>query len=269
MAHTTNRGTAIVTGASSGIGEVYAERLADRGYDIVLVARRRDKLEAQAARLAARTGRKVEALPADLSVAEGRAIVERRLGEDKSITLLINNAGAVSGGPLAAANPDALETMLAINIIAVTRLSAVAAKAFVERKAGTIVNIASAMAFIITPSANAYAASKAYVLNFTRGLHEEVAQHGVRVQAVLPGYTRTPFLSEELLASIPAEMVMPVDELVDAALSGLDQGEVVTIASLPDAADWEALDAARVKVTQGASRDHPAKRYTVASAAAA
>ena len=105
------------------------------------------------------------------------------------------------------------------------------------------------------------------MLNFTRGLAEELAPLGVRVQAVLPGYTRTPFLPDALLATIPPETIMPVDELVDAALAGLDQGEVVTIPSLPDTADWDALEAARFKIGQNISRDHPAARYRIRQAA--
>jgi len=266
MSSKTGQGTALVTGASSGIGAVYAERLADRGYDLVLVARRRAELEALAARVAARTGRKVDVLPADLAQPEGQALVERRLRDDDRITLLINNAGSVAG-PLVGGNAEATETMLAINIVALTRLSAAAANAFAERKTGTIINISSAMALVTSARVAGYSASKAYVLNFTRGLAEELAPHGVRVQAVLPGYTRTPFLPDALLATIPTETIMPVDELVDAALAGLDQGETVTIPSLPDTADWDALEAARLKVAQNISRDHPAERYRVHQAA--
>jgi short-subunit dehydrogenase len=256
MSSKTGQGTALVTGASSGIGAVYAERLADRGYDLVLVAR-----------IAGRTGRKVDVLPADLAKSEGQALVERRLRDDNSITLLINNAGASAAGPLVGGNADATETMLAINILALTRLSAAAANAFAGRKTGTIINISSAMSQLISGRVAGYSASKAYVLNFTRGLAEELGPHGVRVQAVLPGYTRTPFLPDAFWATIPPETIMPVDELVDAALAGLDQGETVTIPSLPDTADWDALEAARLKVGQNISRDHPAERYRVRQAA--
>jgi short-subunit dehydrogenase len=267
MTSKTGQGTALVTGASSGIGAVYAERLADRGYDLVLVARRRAELEALAARIAGRTGRKVDVIVADLAQSDGQALVERRLRDDAGITVLINNAGTATMGPLVGGNAEATETMLAINIVALTRLSAAAANAFAPRKTGTIINISSAMAQLISGRVAGYSASKAYVLNFTRGLAEELAPHGIRVQAVLPGYTRTPFLPDALLATIPAETIMPVDELVDAALAGLDQGETVTIPSLPDTSDWDALEAARLKVAQNISRDHPAARYRVRQAA--
>ena len=267
MVTKTGHGTAVVTGASSGIGAVYADRLAKRGYDLVLVARRRAELESQAAGIAQRTGRKVDVLVADLAEAEGQALVERRLRDDKTITLLVNNAGFAATGPLVGGNPDATEQMLTINILALTRLSAAAANAFVDRKAGTIINISSAMAVITSGRVAGYSASKAYVLTFTRGLAEEVGPQGVRVQAVLPGYTRTPFLSDALLATIPAETIMPVEDLVDAALAGLDHGETVTIPSLPDTADWDAYEAARLKLTQNISRDRPAERYLTRQAA--
>ena len=260
MSSKTGQGTALVTGASSGIGAIYAERLADRGYDLVLVARRRTELETLAVRIAGRTGRKVDVITADLAQPEGQALVERRLREDATITLLINNAGAAAG-PLVGGDVETTETMLAINIVALTRLSAAAANAFAGRKTGTIINISSAMALITSARVAGYSASKAYVLNFTRGLAEELAAHGVRVQAVLPGYTRTPFLPDALRATIPPETSCRWNELVDAALAGLDQGETVTIPSLPDTADWDALEAARLKIGQNISRDHPAARY--------
>lgn len=261
MANPTGYGTAVVTGASSGIGAVYAERLAGRGSDLVLVARRRAELEALAGSIAARTGRKVELLVADLAKTGGQNLVEDRLQDDATITLLVNNAGFAATGPLVGGDAGATETMLAINILALTRLSAAAANAFAGRGNGTIVNISSAMAVITTGQAAGYSASKAYVLNFSGGLAEELAPLGVHVQAVLPGYTRTPFLSDALLASIPPETIMPVDALVDAALAGLDRGETITIPSLPDIADWDAYEAARMKLTQNVSRDRPAERY--------
>lgn len=263
MSEGLNRGTAIVTGASSGIGAVYANRLADRGYDLVLVARGRDRLAVQAAAISKRTGRKAEALPADLSTAEGTAAVVARLRSDPSVTLLVNNAGIVEGGPLSDADPDALETMIAINVQSLTRLSAAAAKAFVERKAGTIVNLSSILAILSNPGTSVYNATKAYVLHLSRGLADEVAPFGVRVQSVLPGYTRTPMLSDAVLARIPKEAVMNVDELVDAALAGLDAGEAITIPSLPDIKTWDAYEAARKAIADNGSRDHPAARYTV------
>ena len=268
MATFAGQGTAVVTGASSGIGEVYAERLADRGYDLVLVARRRPELEALANTIATRTGRKVDLLVADLTATGDQLLVERRLREDKTITLLVNNAGITVEGPAPGADAGEIDRMLAINVVALTRLAGAAAGIFAERGHGTIVNIASAMALIPSAAAAGYAATKAYVLHLSRGLHEAFGKDGVRVQAVLPGYTRTPMIDRPRLAGLPAEIVMPVHDLVDAALAGLDLGETVTIPSLPDTADWDAYDAARQKIAQNISRDRPAERYCKAAKAA-
>jgi hypothetical protein len=268
MATLAGQGTAVVTGASSGIGEVYAQRLADRGYDLVLVARRRPELEALARAISARTGRKVDTLVADLAEAGDQRQVERRIREDETITLVVNNAGVTVEGPAPGADIDAIDKMLAINVVALTRLSAAAADAFAKRGHGTIVNIASVMALLPSGPAAGYAASKAYVLHLTRGLNEAFGKQGVRVQAVLPGYTRTPMIDIPRLAGLPAEVVMPVDDLVDAALAGLDLGETVTIPSLPDTADWDAYEAARQKILPNISRDQSAARYRTPAKAA-
>lgn len=268
MVTKTGQGTAIVTGASSGIGEVYAERLADRGYDLVLVARRKAELEKLAGSIAARTGRKVDFIVADLANSEGQALVEQRLRDDSTVTLLVNNAGAAATGPIVDGNADATEQMLTINVLALTRLSAAAANAFAARKAGAIVNVSSVMSVIITPRTAGYAASKAYVLNFSRALAEELAPLGVHVQAVLPGYTRTPFLPEQFLATLPPEIVMDVNDLVDAALVGLDKGETVTIPPVHDIGDWDAFEAARQRLAGKTGNNQPAERYRVKAEAA-
>ena len=123
------------------------------------------------------------------------------------------------------------------------------------------------MAYIVSPTGTAYAATKAYVLHFTRGLEQLLAEHGVRVQAVLPGYTRTPMISA-LEAGIPPHMIMPVGDFVDAALAGFDLGETVTIPSLEDPAKWAAFDEARLGLYGDLSRDRPAARYEAARVAA-
>lgn len=259
-------GTALVTGATSGIGEVYADRLARRGHDLVLVGRNVERLEALAARLATEYGVAVDIISADLGESAGLAAVESRLAADDSITLLVNSAGLVGGGPLSAGNVEDFGEMLAVNVVALTRLAAVAAKAFVARRKGAIVNLSSAMAFIDAPSVAAYAASKAYVLNLSLALHADVSPHGVQVQVVLPGYTRTPMISGG--AGLPDTVVMDVDLLVDAALAGLDAGELVTIPSLESAAIYEEWAARRTALQPHLSLSRPASRYRQALAAA-
>ena len=146
MTSKTGQGTALVTGASSGIGAVYAERLADRGYDLVLVARRRAELEALAARIAARTGRKVDVLAADLAQSEDRPWSSAGCATTTPSPCSSTMPAPRPPGRSSAAMPKRRNTMLAINIVALTRLSAAAANAFAERKTGTIINISSAMA---------------------------------------------------------------------------------------------------------------------------
>ncbi|MBL6454654.1 SDR family NAD(P)-dependent oxidoreductase [Belnapia sp. T6] len=254
---------ALVTGASAGIGAVYAERLARRGHDLILVARSAARLEALAARLRDQTGRRVEPLPADLRRREDLLRVEHRLREDRGIAMLVNNAGIALAGPVVGADPERLEAMVQLNILAAMRLGAAAAAGFKARGAGTLVNVASVLALAPERFNGGYAGSKAFVLAFTQSLAAELQGSGVRVQAVLPGATRTAIWEGAGvdLASLPPEMLMEPEEMVDAALAGLDAGELVTIPSLPDAADWERMDAARLALGPNLSRNRAAARY--------
>lgn len=261
-------GTALVTGASSGIGAVYADRLARRGLDLVLVARDRARLESLATRLRAETGRSVEVLPADLSVRADVARLEARLAQDPALTVLVNNAGISLSGSLLQNGAPALEQLIAVNITAPTLLAAAAAKAFVARGAGTIVNIASVLALAPELLEGVYSGSKAYLLNLSLKLAQDVREAGVRVQAVLPGATRTEIWQrsgKDVDALLPG-MVMDVGDLVDAALVGLDRGEVVTIPPLADEAPWTAYNDARLALAPLLSRREVAERYRVQAA---
>ncbi len=256
-------GTFLITGASDGIGAVYADRLARRGHDLILVARRADRLEALAARLEAETGVTVETLSADLSRPEDLARIERRLQEDAAITGLVNNAGIAGETAFVGADPAYLTGMIDLNVLAVTRLAAAIAPRLAEAGSGTIVNMTSVTALMPDGFTAVYPATKAYVLAFTEALNVELGARGVRVQAVLPGITRTPIWTEEQLAGLPAEMVMDVEDMVDAALSGLDLGEKITIPALPDNADLDAYLKARGALRPNLSRNRPAPRYAV------
>jgi hypothetical protein len=259
----TKHGTALITGASSGIGALYADRLAHRGHDLILVARDDQRLAALADKLQGETGIAVRIVKADLVEPADRRRIEQILNDDSKITVLVNNAGIASTGPLLASDPDQLERMIQLNIVAVTRLGDAAAKAFAARKAGTIINIGSVTSLIPENFNGVYSGTKAFVLNYSQALDAELKPHGVRVQAVLPGATRTEIWERagRSLDSLPAEMLMDADEMVDAALAGLDQGELVTIPSLPDAADWDAFTAARLKLAPNLSRNAAASRY--------
>ncbi|WP_367254268.1 SDR family NAD(P)-dependent oxidoreductase [Pseudomonas sp. stari2] len=257
------QGTALVTGASSGIGAVYADRLAARGFDLLLVARDQERLGSAADRLRDAHGVQVEVLRADLTQKNEVLKLEQRLRSDSSISLLVNNAGVAINGLLANADPEALEKLIQLNVTTLTRLAAAAASAFTSAGRGTIINIASVVALFPERFNATYSASKAYVLSLTQSLNTELEGTGVKVQAVLPGVTRTEIWerSGTDASSIPAEMVMEAGEMVDAALSGLDQGELVTIPSLPDAAEWQAFVAARHVMAPNLSHSSAASRY--------
>ncbi|HEY2660334.1 MAG TPA: SDR family oxidoreductase [Caulobacteraceae bacterium] len=261
----TPKGAALITGASTGIGAVYADRLAKRGHDLILVARDIGRLESLATRLRTETGVAVEVLPADLGAKADLVRIEARLLDDAAISILVNNAGMAAGGGLLSGDPDRIEAMIQLNVIAATRLGIAAAKSFVARKHGLVINLGSVTALIPERFNGAYSGTKAYVLNFTQGLHSEVEASGVRVQAVLPGATRTEIWGRAGtdIDTLPASMLMEVDDLVDAALAGLDQGELITLPSLPDPTDWDAFTAARHNLGPNLSRDRSAARYGV------
>lgn len=258
-------GTALVTGASSGIGAVYADRLAKRGYDLILVGRDRVRLDALAERLRRESGVAAEALPADLTARAGLALVEDRLRNDATITMLVNNAGIAVAGAVIGGDADRLEEMVQINITAATRLAVAALPGFVARRQGTLINIASVLALMPELFNGVYAGSKAYILALTQSLQQEVLklEVPVRIQAVLPGATRTEIWQRAgtPVDSLPPSIVMGVDEMVEASLAGLDLGEPVTFPAMPELSDWQAFETARAKLAPNLSRDHAAARY--------
>lgn len=251
----------LITGASDGIGAVYADRLARRGHDLILVARRADKLGALAEQLRNNTGVSVDVIAADLADPDDLARVETRLRDDDAITGLINNAGIAGETSFVEADPAQLTALINLNILAVTRLAAAIAPRLAVNGSGAIINIGSVTALIPDGFTATYPASKAYVLAFSEALQAELGAKGVRVQAVLPGATRTPIWTEDQLASLPAEILMDVNDMVDAALAGFDQGETVTIPALPDMADYDAYIAARSALRPNLSLARPAPRY--------
>lgn len=261
-------GTALITGASSGIGAIYADRLAHRGYDLILVARRRQQLDTLARRLTDETGRSVQVFQADLNDPKGLASVEQLLRTDHTLTMLVNNAGLGATAPLLETNVDRMAELISLNVSALTRLTYAAVPGFVERGGGTVINIASIVAIAPELLNGVYGGSKAYVAAFTRSLHHELAAKGVRVQAVMPGATATDFwdAAGTPIQHLPSEIVMPANAMVDAALAGLDQGELFTIPALQEAGDWAAYEAARSKLLPQLSRSAPAARYLVAQA---
>ncbi|NLS72211.1 SDR family oxidoreductase [Bradyrhizobium brasilense] len=262
------KGTALVTGASSGIGAIYADRLARRGYDLILVARNRERLDGLARRLSAETGRSIEIVAADLGKRGDVSRIESILRSNTGISLLVNNAGVGATAPLLASDVDKMSDMIALNVDALMRLTYAAVPGFVARGNGTIVNIASIVGVAPEILNGVYGGSKAFVLALTQSLQHELKDKNIRVQAVLPGATATEFwnVAGTPVEHLPGEIVMKAEDMVDAALAGLDHGEVITVPALPDAADWQAYESARQKLMPNLSRSTPAARYGLKAA---
>lgn len=252
---------ALVTGASSGIGAVYADRLAARGHDLILVARRRDRLEVLAARLREEHGRQVEVHPADLGQPEDLARIEALVRERDDIGVLVNNAGLGAGAPSVSADADAVEALVRINVLALTRLCLAATPRFAARDDGLIINLGSVIAVIPSATAAAYSGSKAYVLNFSRSLQSEFSNTNVKVQVVLPGPVRTEFFGDRP-PPFPDELFMSPETVVDIAFRALDQGELVCWPTLHDLQAWTIFDDARRTLSKAISQNAiPPARY--------
>ncbi|ASK98579.1 SDR family oxidoreductase [Xanthomonas citri pv. vignicola] len=253
--------TALVTGASSGIGAVYARRLAARGHGLILVARATDQLNVLADGLRSAHAVPVEVITADLTDPVQLQPVIQRLAASSPVDILVNNAGASISGGLAHAEPAALEQLLRLNTLVPTLLARAALPGMLARGNGAIINIASVLALLPEYSPGIYAATKAYVLALSQGLHAEVNKHGIYVQAVLPAATRTEIYARAGLDINQVPDVMEVDALVDAALVGFDRNELVTIPPVPNQGDWDAFEQARMRLAQGFSHAEPAARY--------
>jgi len=228
------RKEALITGASSGIGAAFARRLAAEGYDLTLVARREERLAALAGELGATYGIAVRHLPADLADPTGLEQVERQVASLPDLDLLINNAGFGARGDFAETDVRRQSEMIQLHVLAATRLTRAALPDMMRRRQGGIIQVASLAAFVTLPGDAVYNATKAYLVSFSRTLHEELRGTGVRVQALCPGFTRTEFhaaehLSESELARIPAFLWSPAEEVVAASLRALARGQVVCV----------------------------------------
>ncbi|PYE42930.1 hypothetical protein DFI02_105116 [Rhizobium sp. PP-F2F-G20b] len=254
----------LITGASTGIGEVYAERFARRGHDLVLVARNKTRLDAVAARLIQETGVAIDILQADLTLVSDLEIVEARLRDDTTIGVLINNAGGNLRGGFLTQTPDDVARLVALNTTAVVRLARAVAPRFAEAGTGAIVNISSVVGLAPEFAMSVYGATKAFVTFLSQSLSVELGPKGVYVQAVLPAATRTEIWEHSGIDVNTMSGVMDVAELVDAALVGYDRREAVTIPPLPDAAQWETYQAARQAMLPNTRQEHAAERYRTA-----
>jgi uncharacterized protein len=267
VSESTSRRIAVVTGASSGIGAVYANRLAARGYDLILVARRADRLETLSERIMeAYGGAKVEVLAADLEKESDIVRVEKVLATNPAVRVLVNNAGVARLRPVAQSSVQELLAQISLNITSVTRLTHAVLPALLSRNDGVIINIASVLAIHSLPVSSVYSGTKAFVLNFSRGLQDELAETGVKVQVVLPASTATEIwdASGVPLSALDQDTVMTAENLVDAALAGFDKGEAITWPSVADASLWDKYDAARSTLFEATQTSKPATRYGVA-----
>jgi hypothetical protein len=227
--------TALITGASSGIGAAFARRLAALGYDLVLVARRGDRLEALAAELRQAGSVQVEVLPADLTQETDLRRVEARIADLPALYLLINNAGIGAEGRFHEADIGPQLAMIDLHVLASVRLARAALPGMVGRGRGGIINVASLAGFMALPGNVTYCATKGYLITFSKALALELARTGVRVQALCPGFTHTEFhadLRKFDKSKTPGILWMTADAVVEASLTGLARGQVVCIPGL-------------------------------------
>ena len=260
-----DKGIAVVTGASSGIGKVYADRLAKRGYDLLLIARRGDRLEGLAQQLRKDQGVRIETLVADLGNPADLRKVANTIAVDNRITMLVNNAGTSKVAPSIQVPLTEVDRQMDVNARALTHLSLAVLPGFRERDRGTIINIGSVLSFYALSFATTYCGTKGYVMLFTLGLQQEVADTNVFVQLVLPATTATEIwdVSGVGMKALDPATIMTAEDCVDAALAGLDRGETVTLPSVDDPQLWAAFDDARVKLFAASQTGKPASRYGV------
>lgn len=222
---------ALVTGASSGIGKSFAEALAARGTDLVLVARNQARLDELASELRRRHGRDVSVLVADLEKPDELAVVEKRLHEDARIDLLVNNAGYGVTGNFADLPMAQSQGQVACNVVALTRLTHAALTTMKPSRRGGIINIASGAAFLPTPQISVYCATKAYVVNFSLALAEETRAHGVNCLVVCPGFTRTEFQARANYdtSAMPSFVWQTAEDVVRESLAAYDRGDSMLV----------------------------------------
>jgi short-subunit dehydrogenase len=223
--------TALVTGASSGIGEAFARELAARRHDLVLVARRADRLEEAASRLAAAHGVAVEVLAADLASTDGMAVTAARLSDtSRPVDLLVNNAGIGTVGSFWELPVDAELAMIHLNVVALVQLTHAALGPMVERNAGGVINVSSLGAYQPVPFNATYGATKAFVSSFTNAVREELRGTSVRLMVVAPGFTRTEFQETSFEPRpLPEFVWQSADDVARTAMRAYDRGRTVCI----------------------------------------
>lgn len=257
----TAKPSVLITGASTGIGATYAERFARRGHDLVLVARNTARMEILSTRLHQDHGVAIDILQGDLTQPADLAAVETRLRDDARIGILVNNAGTAIGKSFVEQSTDEVARLVALNATAPLRLASAIAPRLADAGEGAIINICSVVGLAPEFGMSVYGATKAFLLFLSQGLNLELSPKGVYVQAVLPATTRTEIWDHAGSDINTLTGVMEVGDLVDAALVGFDRREPVTIPPLPDAGQWDALQAARQAMLPNYRNQYPAERY--------
>jgi short-subunit dehydrogenase len=263
-----NQSTVLITGAGSGIAATYADRFARRGHDLVLVDINEAHLEANSAQLRQQYGITVDTIRADLTEPDYLAVVEARLREDAAIGTLVNCAGILGAGSFVEHTSESITRIVSLNALAYIRLANAIARRLVRTGEGAIINIGSVVGLVPEALQTLYGATKAFVLFFSEGLHQELSAKGIRIQVVLPAETRTSMYDTANVDPALLHDAMDVNELVDAALVGFDRGEHVTIPPLQDAVLWDSLNSARLALAGGLEPAHAAKRYRISVDAA-
>ncbi|MFI7210424.1 SDR family NAD(P)-dependent oxidoreductase [Micromonospora maritima] len=252
-----SRRWALVTGASLGIGESFARRLAADGWNLVLVARDFARLDALATELAGRHGGEVKTIPADLSTDDGCAVVERRLTAGPAVDLLVNNAGISLNTPFVRSGVADEARLVRLNVLAVLRLTHAALGPMIERGQGAVINVSSVAGFGVPMPGSTYSASKAWVTNFSESIGQSVAPLGVRVMALCPGYTRTGYHERAGIdmTRTPAWMWLRADDVVAEGLRDLGKGKLVSVPSWKYKLAVAGLRYAPKRLLRGAVRD--------------
>ena len=266
---THSRPQALVTGASSGLGAAFAERLARDGCDLIVVARRREQLESLAERLQKDHQCAVEVMVADLSDSDNLRTVEKHIAEDLALELLVNNAGFGGYMPFVELDPDKAEELINLQVLAVTRLTRAVLPGMIARRRGSIINVSSRLAFSGSmgssqlPKRATYAGTKAFINTFTILLQSELEGTGVQMQALCPGVVRTEFHERVGIDPnrYPAAIVMEPEDVVEASLAALKSGEVICIPALEEPGLLSQIQESEKQLFEFTRTANLAKRY--------
>ena len=267
----TTRPNALVTGASSGLGAAFAERLARDNYNLILVARRRERLDALAQHLRQDSSVNVEVLAADLTQSSELKVVEKRIAETSGLTMLVNNAGFGGYKAFVSLEPDQAEELIRLQVVAVTRLTRAVLPNMITRGHGAVINVSSRLAFSATlpspplPRRATYAATIAYINMFTQILANELEGTGVHIQALCPGVVQTEFHQQVGIdpTSYPASIVMTPEDVVKASLASLESGEVICIPALNDLDLLRQVEESQRRLFEQTTSGALAERYQV------